>query len=85
MPSFVRVPGGEVISNTTVAVAGDHLRVGLDFADNLSITSDGDDLAIFPAGGAANTSFFDIRVTQVAKATKSWGVTSSPGGATRAT
>jgi hypothetical protein len=72
MPSFVRVPSGEVISNTTVAVAGDHLRVGLDFADTLSIASDGDDLAIFPAGGAANTSFFDIRVTQAARATKSW-------------
>lgn len=72
MAYFHRVPGLERISGQTLSVQGDNLTVGLfgyqDAAgEELKITNEGDDLAIFPAGTAGNSSLWKIVVKQGAR------------------
>lgn len=76
MPSFSRVPGNQVISNTTVVVNGTSLRVLLtglkDSAGNdLVVTDDTEALSIFPEDGTAELQVYMIRVLQNVAATQS--------------
>src|SRR5579862_394958 len=76
MPSFTRVPGNQVISNTTIVVNGTSVRVLLnglkDSAGNdLVVTNDSNDLSIFPEDGSAEAKLYLISVRQNVAATQS--------------
>src|SRR4051812_10714781 len=75
MANFHKHPGQDKISQQTLQVSGDQLTVGLlGYKDpsgaELSVTNQGDDLAIFPDGTLGDSAIYKIRVTAAAKAKK---------------
>jgi hypothetical protein len=75
LAQFHRVPGGEPLSNATLSVIGDSITIGLRDAkdeqgQDLILTNDGNDLAIFSDGAQGASALFKIRVTQEARSTR---------------
>jgi len=69
MAHFHKHPGQERISGQTLTVQGESITIGLwGYKDNtgqdLIVTNEGDDLAIFPAGTSGNSSLWKISVKQ---------------------
>jgi hypothetical protein len=75
MANFHKFPGTERISGQTLTVQGDTLMVGIwgykvENGQELVVSNDGEDLAIFPAGTSGNSSLWKITVTQTARSYK---------------
>jgi len=75
MANFQKHPSGENLSGANLVVDGDSITLALagykDFqGQDLFVTNQGSDLAIFPGDVVGNTKLYTIRVTTQARATK---------------